>query len=90
MQKILNTVWGHAWDEGMTGNTNSKRLVCRTRNHQLQHHWSSTYATGDFGFTAGSEIPGFPALTYSGPATSLWADPYDTMDFHFKGFRFTE
>lgn len=79
---ITNTVWGHAWDEGMTGNLNVRGLYAGLE--ATSFNIVNTYATGDFGFTAGSEIPGFPALTYSGPAASLWADPYDTMDFHFK------
>ncbi len=79
---ITNTVWGHAWDEGMTGN-----LAVRGIYDGLEatgFNIVNTYATSDFAFTPGSEIPGFPALTYGGTAGSLWVDPYDGLDFNFK------
>ena len=44
----------------------------------------NTYATSDFGFTAGSEIPGFPSQRYNGPAKNLWLDPFDGLNFNFK------
>ncbi|MCB0545592.1 MAG: DUF4957 domain-containing protein, partial [Saprospiraceae bacterium] len=79
---ITNTVWGHAWDEGMTGN-----LAVRGIYDGLEattFNIVNTYATSDFAFTAGSEIPGFPSLTYGGKTEDLWVDPYNGLDFNFK------
>ena len=79
---ITNTVWGHAWDEGMTGNLAVRGIYDGLE--ATSFNIVNTYATSDFAFTAGSEIPGFPALNYSGTAAELWADPYEGMDFNFK------
>ncbi|MBK9336295.1 MAG: DUF4957 domain-containing protein [Lewinellaceae bacterium] len=79
---ITNTVWGHAWDETASG-----VLSVRGVQEGLETTTFSvvnTYATGDFSFTAGAEIPGFPSLTYSGTSAGLWVDPYVGMDFRFK------
>lgn len=84
---ITNTIWGHAWDEGMTGN-----LAVRGIYDGLEatlFNVVNTYATSDFAFTDGSEIPGFPALNYAGTAEDLWVDPYVEMDFNFKDTGFS-
>ncbi|MBI1226659.1 MAG: DUF4957 domain-containing protein [Bacteroidetes bacterium] len=78
---ITNSIFGHAWDEGMTGNLAVKGIYAGLENTNF--NIINTYATSDFAFTAGSEIPGFPALTYGGTAAALWVDPFDGMDFHF-------
>lgn len=79
---ITNTVWSHAWDEAATGNLSVRGIYegLEATNFNIVN----TYATSDFSFTAGSEIPGFPAQTYNGTADQLWVDPYVGMDFHFK------
>ncbi|MBK8967629.1 MAG: DUF4957 domain-containing protein [Lewinellaceae bacterium] len=79
---ITNTVWGHAWDEGMTGNLAVRGIYDGLE--ATSFNIVNTYATSDFAFTPGSEIPGFPALTYGGTAGALWVDPYDGLDFNFK------
>ncbi|MEZ4829889.1 MAG: DUF4957 domain-containing protein [Bacteroidia bacterium] len=84
---ITNTIWGHAWDEGMTGNLAVRGIYAGLENTNFTI--VNTYATSDFAFTAGSEIPGFPALTYSGTAANLWADPYVEMDFNILDLGFS-
>ncbi|MCB9282281.1 MAG: DUF5123 domain-containing protein [Lewinellaceae bacterium] len=79
---ITNTIWGHAWDEGATGNLAVRGIYAGLE--ATPFNIVNTYATSDFAFTAGSEIPGFPALTYSKTAKELWVDPYDAMDFNFQ------
>ncbi|MCB0531115.1 MAG: DUF4957 domain-containing protein [Lewinellaceae bacterium] len=79
---ITNTVWGHAWDEGMTGNLAVRGIYAGLE--ATSFNIVNTYATGDFKFTPGSEISGFPALTYGGTAGDLWANPYDGLEFYFK------
>lgn len=84
---ITNSIWGHAWDEGMSGN-----LAVRGIYDGLEatlFNIVNTYATSDFAFTPGSEIPGFPALNYAGTAEDLWVDPYVGMDFNFKDTGFS-
>lgn len=83
---ITNSVWGHAWDEAMSGN-----LAVRFKYEGLEatnFTVVNTYATSDFAFTAGSEIPGFPSSTFNGKAEDLWEDPYMGLDFHFKASNF--
>lgn len=79
---ITNTIWGHAWDEGASGNLAVRGIYAGLE--ATSFNIVNTYATGDFAFTAGSEIPGFPSITYGGSAAQLWVDPYDTMDFNIK------
>lgn len=79
---ITNTVWGHAWDEGMTGNLAVRGIYAGLE--ATSFNIVNTYATSDFAFTAGTEIPGFPALTYNGTASKLWENPYDGLDFNYK------
>ena len=79
---IKNTIWGHAWDEGMTGNLAVRGI--HTGLEATTFVILNTYATSDFAFTAGSEIPGFPSLNYSGTAANLWVSPYEGLDFRFK------
>jgi hypothetical protein len=80
--KINNTVWGHAWDEAKTGNLAVRGIYAGLE----ATNWTivNTYATGDFAFTAGTAIPGFPALKYNGSASQLWVDPYNGLNFNFK------
>lgn len=83
---ITNTIWGHAWDE-----TNSKNLSVRGIAGGLEATTFSvinTYATSDFAFVAGSEIPGFPSTTYTKKASELWVSPYTALNFNFKDASF--
>ncbi|MCB9082043.1 MAG: DUF4957 domain-containing protein [Lewinellaceae bacterium] len=84
---ITNTIWGPAWDEGMTGNLNVRGIYDGLE--ATSFTLINTYGTGDFGFTAGSEIPGFPPLRYSGTAKDLWVNPIDGLDFNFKDSGFS-
>lgn len=78
---ITNTIWGPAWDEGETGNLNVRGIYdgLEATNFNIVN----TYATSDFGFTPGSEIPGFPALRYNGSSGDLWVNP-EGLNFNFK------
>ncbi|MEZ5044804.1 MAG: DUF4957 domain-containing protein [Saprospiraceae bacterium] len=78
---ITNTIWGHGWDEGESGNFDVRLVAEGMVNTSFTV--VNTYATSDFS-TAGYEMPGFPALNYSGSAADLWVDPYDGLDFNFK------
>lgn len=78
---ITNTVWGHGWDEGMTG---AYDIRGREGLENTTFNIVNTYATSDFSFSEGTEIPGFPALNYSGTAADLWVAPYDGLNFNFK------
>ncbi|MCB0635057.1 MAG: DUF5123 domain-containing protein [Lewinella sp.] len=80
---ITNTVWGHAWDEAEGGDLAVRGIYdgLEATSFNIINTWSPS----DFAFTAGSEIPGFPALSYSGTAQDLWVAPYaDEADFNFK------
>lgn len=79
---ITNTIWGPAWDEGATGNTNVRGIYAGLE--ATTFTIVNTYATSDFGFTAGSEIPGFPSLRYGKKAQDLWVDPFNGLNFNFK------
>ncbi len=78
---ITNTIWGPAWDEGQSGNLNVRGIYdgLEATNFNIVN----TYATSDFGFTANSEIPGFPSLRYNGTPKDLWVNP-DGLNFNFK------
>ncbi|MCO6488811.1 MAG: DUF4957 domain-containing protein [Phaeodactylibacter sp.] len=78
---ITNTVWGHGWDEGMTG---AYDIRGREGLENTTFNIVNTYATSDFSFSEGTEIPGFPALNYSGTAADLWVAPYEGLNFNFK------
>lgn len=78
---ITNTAWGHGWDEGMTG---AYDIRGREGLENTTFNIVNTYATSDFSFSEGTEIPGFPALNYSGTAADLWVDPYEGLNFNFK------
>ncbi|THH41815.1 DUF4957 domain-containing protein [Neolewinella litorea] len=78
---ITNTIWGPAWDEGETGNTAVRGIYDGLENTNF--NVVNTYGTADFAFTAGSEIPGFPSLVYSGTADELWVAP-DQLNFNFQ------
>lgn len=79
---ITNTIWGHGWDEGGEAQTFEVRLVAEGLAN-TNFTVVNTYATSDFS-TPGYEMPGFPALNYSGTAADLWVDPYDGLNFNFK------
>lgn len=78
---ITNTIWGPAWDEAATGKLSVRGIYDGLE--ATSFNIVNTYATSDFSFTAGSEIPGFPALNYSGTPADLWVDPAN-LDFNFK------
>jgi hypothetical protein len=78
---ITNTIWGPAWDEAATGKLSVRGIYDGLE--ATSFNIVNTYATSDFSFTPGSEIPGFPALNYSGTPTDLWVDPAN-LDFNFK------
>lgn len=78
---ITNTVWGPAWDEAQSGTLSVRGIYDGLE--ATSFNIVNTYATSDFSFTAGSEIPGFPALNYNGTPADLWEDP-DNLNFNFK------
>lgn len=84
---ISNSIFGHGWDEGMSGAYNvsfvAEGLSGTTFN------LNNNFGTSDFAVTAGYELPGFPGIIYSGSAASLWVDPYGGLDFHFKDSGFS-
>ena len=69
---ISNSVWGTGWDKTASGN---KTVTFKEGLSNTTVTVLNTWATSDFAAVAGSELPGFPALTYSGTATKLWTDP---------------
>lgn len=83
---IKNTIWGPAWDAAKTGNLNVRGI------HEGLEATTftivNTYATSNFGFTAGTAIPGFPSLQYKGKPADLWVAP-DGLDFNFKDSGFS-
>lgn len=79
---ITNTIWGPAWDEAKSGNLNVRGIYEGLE--ATSFNIVNTYATSDFGFTAGSEIPGFPSRRYNGAAKDLWVNPFDGLNFNFK------
>ena len=83
---ITNTIWGPAWDE-----TNTQNFAVRGIAGGLEATNFSiinTYATADFAFVAGTEIPGFPSTTYNKKADELWSSPYAGLNFNFKDAAF--
>lgn len=83
---IINSIWGHGWDEGESGNYNVRFLAEGLGNTSFTV--VNTYGTS--GFSAdGYEMPGFPALKYNGSASDLWVDAYDKLDFNFKDTGFS-
>ena len=83
---ITNTIWGPAWDEANTQNLAVKGIAggLETTNFSI----INTYATSDFAFVAGTEIPGFPSTTYTKRADELWVSPYEGLNFNFKDAAF--
>jgi len=69
---ISNSVWGTGWDKTASGN---KTVTFKEGLTNTTVTVLNTWATSDFAAAAGSELPGFPALNYSGTATKLWKDP---------------
>ncbi|WP_435133569.1 DUF4957 domain-containing protein [Formosa sp. A9] len=81
---IVNSVFGHSWDQTGEGNYGIKGIEgLEDTNFELLNN----YSTKNFSFT-GNEIPGFPVANYANEQTDLWVD-LDTNDFHYKdkGFR---
>lgn len=87
---ITNSIFGHAWDqsEGPNGADLSVRGIYDGL-EATSFTIVNTYATSDFSFSEGSEIPGFPALTYGGTAADLWVGPYGEENFNFKDTGFS-
>ncbi|PPK88754.1 uncharacterized protein DUF4957 [Neolewinella xylanilytica] len=77
---ITNSIWGPGWDQAATGATDVSGINDGLENTSF--NIVNTYATSGFTFTAGSEIPGFPAISYSGTAEQLWVAP-DEGNFNF-------
>lgn len=69
---ISNSVWGTGWDKAASG---SKTVTFKEGLAGTTVSVLNTWATSDFAAVSGSELPGFPALNYSGTATKLWRDP---------------
>lgn len=82
---ISNSVWGTGWDKAASG---SKTVTFKEGLVSTTVTVLNTWATPDFAAAAGSELPGFPALTYSGTATKLWVDP-TKGNFSFADAGFT-
>ena len=78
---ITNSIWGPAWDEGGSGKLAVRGIYAGLE--ATSFNIVNTYATSDFAFTAGSEIPGFPALRYNGKPADLWVDR-NNLDFNIK------
>jgi hypothetical protein len=78
---------GYAWDQAMNGNLAVRGIFAGLE--ATVFTIGNSYATSDFAFTAGSEIPGFPSLTYAGTAEELWVSPYVGLDFHFADASFS-
>ena len=71
---ISGCIWGHGWDPAKTGGTLVSFSKDGLKNTTISV--TNTWATSDFGVVAGTEMPGFPSLTYGKPAASLWVSPY--------------
>ena len=83
--KILNTIWGHGWDETATTVVSVRGMQgMSTTTFSLINLW----ATSDFAFVS-ETIPGFPALNYNGKVADLWEDPFTDVDFNFKDSGFS-
>ena len=72
---ITNTIWGHGWDEAASGSYSVLFIGGGLTNTAFTI--LNTWGTSDFSATAGKELAGFPALSYSGAAAKLWVDPYE-------------
>lgn len=85
--RISNCIFGHAWDQAGTS-----LLTVRGKSAGLEATTFTvlnTYTTSDFGYVAGTEIPGLPSLTYAKKATDLWVSPYSGLNFNFKDTAFS-
>ncbi|GAB3015850.1 DUF4957 domain-containing protein [Niabella terrae] len=71
---ITNSVFGHGWDEGATGNTS---FTMRDGMPNTSFTISNVWGTADLTVAAGSEIAGLPGLIYNNTADKLWGDPYN-------------
>lgn len=79
---ISNSIFGHPWDTSGEGNYSGIQGIgdgLENTNFSIDNVW----ATSNFSFSDGSEIPGFPSLRYSGTAQELWVAP-EAMDFNFR------
>lgn len=79
---ISNTVWGHGWDEAGTQTFAVRGIAGGLEATNISI--LNTYATSDFAFVAGSEIPTFPSTVYTKKAVDLWESPYTGLNFNFK------
>ncbi|WP_232826531.1 DUF4957 domain-containing protein [Lewinella sp. IMCC34183] len=78
---ITNSIWGPAWDLGETGEYAVRGIYDGLENTTFTI--TNTYATENFAFVEGKEIPGFPNQRYNGTAEELWVAPYD-LNFNFE------
>ena len=83
---ITNSIWGPGWDQSGEAETFDVRGIYDGL-ESTSFSIVNTYATSDFAFSEGSEIPGFPAIPYSGTAQDLWVAPYEgNFNFEDTGF----
>ncbi len=78
---ITNSIWGPAWDLGETGDYAVQGIYDGLESTNFTV--TNTYATTNFAFTEGTEIPGFPNMRYNGTADDLWVAPFD-LNFNFE------
>ncbi len=87
---ITNSIFSHAWDQSV--GPEGENLSAQGIGDGLEatsFTVLNTYATTNFSFVEGTEIPGFPSLMYSGTAADLWVAPYGGEDFSFKDTGFS-
>ncbi len=73
---IRNSIFGHGWDEGGSGNTT---VTMKSGLPATSYTITNTWGTSDLKIAAGSEIPGLPSMTYNNTADKLWGDPYNAV-----------
>ncbi|REA61546.1 DUF5123 domain-containing protein [Dyadobacter luteus] len=83
---VKNSVFGHAWDEASTQSYAIRGLAGL---EATTLSFINSFATSDFAFVAGGELPGFPVGTYAKKATDLWVSPYTGLNFNFKDVAFS-
>ena len=80
--EFRNLIFGHPWDtsgEDSYSGINGIADGLENTNITVDNVW----ATSNFSFRDGTEIPGFPSFVYSGTAQELWIAP-EEMDFNFR------
>jgi hypothetical protein len=82
---IRNSIFGPGWNDPKktTLNIKGKAGLANTAVDV-----SGTYVTSDWDFVAGSDIPGFRSLLYSGKQEDLWVNPA-ANNFNFKDTGFS-